>query len=125
MSNKVYIGIDTSNYTTSIAVCNEDGEIIANIKTLLDVKAGERGLRQSDAVVTDPARLVSDRVKGDPLAGQIANGIRPNAHFLLTHRLGLKHESDKITGAKSLDGVERSVAVLCGEIKRKLGHGVT
>lgn len=50
MSNKVYIGIDTSNYTTSIAVCNEDGEIIANIKTLLDVKAGERGLRQSDAV---------------------------------------------------------------------------
>ncbi len=47
---KVYLGIDTSNYTTSIAVCNEVGEIIANIKKLLDVKEGERGLRQSDAV---------------------------------------------------------------------------
>ena len=49
-NKKVYIGIDTSNYTTSIALCNENGEIIANIKKLLDVKEGERGLRQSDAV---------------------------------------------------------------------------
>ena len=47
---KIYIGIDTSNYTTSIGVCNDKGEIIANIKKLLDVKEGERGLRQSDAV---------------------------------------------------------------------------
>ena len=47
---KVYIGIDTSNYTTSIAVCNDEGYIIANIKKLLKVKDGERGLRQSDAV---------------------------------------------------------------------------
>lgn len=46
----VYIGIDTSNYTTSIGVCDEFGEIIANIKKLLGVKEGERGLRQSDAV---------------------------------------------------------------------------
>ncbi len=49
-NKKVYIGIDTSNYTTSIGVCNENGEVIANIKKLLDVKEGERGLRQSDAV---------------------------------------------------------------------------
>ena len=47
---KVYIGIDTSNYTTSISISNQNGEIIANIKKLLDVKMGERGLRQSDAV---------------------------------------------------------------------------
>ena len=47
---KVYIGIDTSNYTTSIGVCDENGIVIANIKKLLDVKEGERGLRQSDAV---------------------------------------------------------------------------
>ncbi|MBR2381372.1 MAG: peptidase M22 [Clostridia bacterium] len=51
MSNKrIYLGIDTSNYTTSVAACNEQGEVIANIKKMLDVKAGERGLRQSDAV---------------------------------------------------------------------------
>ena len=50
MNNRVYLGIDTSNYTTSIALCDEHGQIIANIKKLLNVKEGERGLRQSDAV---------------------------------------------------------------------------
>lgn len=45
----MYLGFDTSNYTTSFAVF--DGEkIIVNNKKLLTVKSGERGLRQSDAV---------------------------------------------------------------------------
>lgn len=47
---KAFLGIDTSNYTTSIAVCDENCNVIANIKKLLDVKEGELGLRQSDAV---------------------------------------------------------------------------
>lgn len=51
MSNKkIYLGIDTSNYTTSVAACDESGKVIANIKKMLDVKEGEKGLRQSDAV---------------------------------------------------------------------------
>ena len=45
-----YVGFDTSNYTTSCAVCNADGEVVANFKAPLPVKAGECGLRQSDAV---------------------------------------------------------------------------
>jgi len=47
---KCFVGIDTSNYTTSIAVCDFDGAVIANFKAPLTVKSGERGLRQSDAV---------------------------------------------------------------------------
>ena len=50
MTDKIVIGIDTSNYTTSLAIMNTDGELIANIKRLLPVKHGECGLRQSDAV---------------------------------------------------------------------------
>lgn len=50
MHKKVYIGIDTSNYTTSCAICSEDGIILENYKALLPVKEGENGLRQSDAV---------------------------------------------------------------------------
>ena len=50
MNKKGFIGIDTSNYTTSIAFCDEEGRVIVNLKKLLDVKEGERGLRQSDAV---------------------------------------------------------------------------
>ncbi len=45
-----FIGIDTSNYTTSAAICTKDGEVVANLKLPLPVKAGECGLRQSDAV---------------------------------------------------------------------------
>ena len=42
------IGIDTSNYTTSIAYF--DGIGGENCSKLLPVKQGELGLRQSDAV---------------------------------------------------------------------------
>ncbi len=42
------IGFDTSNYTTSIA-CYHDGDGV-NCSRLLPVKAGELGLRQSDAL---------------------------------------------------------------------------
>lgn len=51
-----YLGIDTSNYTTSLAVANEDG-IVENIKIPLNVKEGERGLRQSDALFSHTVNL--------------------------------------------------------------------
>lgn len=44
----MYLGFDTSNYTTSVALF--DGNDIIQAKKLLHVKTGERGLRQSDAV---------------------------------------------------------------------------
>lgn len=52
-----FVGFDTSNYTTSAAVCTLDGEVIANIKEPLPVKAGECGLRQSDAVFSHVKNL--------------------------------------------------------------------
>ena len=42
------LGLDTSNYTTSIAFLSDDGG--ENCSRLLPVKSGELGLRQSDAV---------------------------------------------------------------------------
>lgn len=45
----IFLGVDTSNYTTSLALCS-GGKIIKSIRKLLPVKEGERGLRQSDAV---------------------------------------------------------------------------
>lgn len=50
MIEQCYVGIDTSNYTTSVAVATEAGKVIANLKIPLAVKEGGRGLRQSDAV---------------------------------------------------------------------------
>ena len=47
----LFLGFDTSNYTTSAAIFSEDtGDFILNYKKLLPVAEGERGLRQSEAV---------------------------------------------------------------------------
>lgn len=45
-----YLGIDTSNYTTSLALLDTDSGELRQVKRLLPVKPGELGLRQSDAV---------------------------------------------------------------------------
>lgn len=47
---KVMLGIDTSNYRTSLCLAQEDGRIVAEAKRLLKVKEGKRGLQQSEAV---------------------------------------------------------------------------
>ncbi len=68
-----FVGVDTSNYTTSVAVAVPDGEshggvtVVANLKYPLPVKAGERGLRQSDAVFA--------HVKNLPLAMADLHGV--------------------------------------------------
>ncbi len=54
-----FVGIDTSNYTTSAAVCTAEGEILANLKMPLPVREGECGLRQSDAVFAHTKNLPS------------------------------------------------------------------
>ena len=45
-----FLGVDTSNYTTSVAVFNCGERSITQEKRLLPVREGELGLRQSDAV---------------------------------------------------------------------------
>ena len=49
------LGFDTSNYTTSVAAF--DGVGGKNCSRLLDVKPGELGLRQSDALFAHVKRL--------------------------------------------------------------------
>lgn len=50
MSWPEFLGIDTSNYTTSMAVLNSENGEIRQTKKLLPVKKGQAGLRQSDAL---------------------------------------------------------------------------
>ena len=45
-----FLGIDTSNYTTSAAIYDDEKNKAVQEKMLLPVKSGECGLRQSDAV---------------------------------------------------------------------------
>src|SRR5690554_1693648 len=47
---ELYVGIDASNYTSSMAVFDDDQSIVFEKRIPLEVKRGNRGLRQSDAV---------------------------------------------------------------------------
>ena len=50
MVKRYILGIDTSNYKTSVAVIDENQSVICDIRRFLQVKQGEKGLRQSDAL---------------------------------------------------------------------------
>lgn len=50
----MFVGIDTSNYTTSLATLDD---YLIQHKKMLSVKNGERGLRQSDAVFQHTVNL--------------------------------------------------------------------
>ena len=54
---KAYLGIDTSNYTTSCALYFPETGEVTQKKKLLPVKEGELGLRQSDAVFHHTVQL--------------------------------------------------------------------
>lgn len=46
----VFLGVDTSNYTSSMCLVGEDGTILADERKMLQVASGSRGLRQSEAL---------------------------------------------------------------------------
>ena len=79
--SECFLGIDTSNYTTSAALFGE-GKVLENRKRLLPVKPGERGLRQSDAVFHHVRQLpevlgpVLEELKETPQA--IGVSVSPN-----------------------------------------------
>lgn len=77
--NRLYLGFDTSNYTTSLAVCSADG-VLFHSKKMLSVASGQRGLRQQEAVfqhVKNLPELFSgfDLSSGQPAA--VGVSVRP------------------------------------------------
>jgi len=68
-----YLGLDTSNYTTSAAYWAAGADKPEQAKQLLPVKAGEMGLRQSDAVFHHTRQLpdILERLR-EPMAGGVA-----------------------------------------------------
>ena len=66
------LGLDTSNYTTSAAVF--DGREVHGESRLLQVRPGELGLRQSDAVFQHVKRLhrMTQALCAQPLPGDVA-----------------------------------------------------
>lgn len=63
----LYIGLDTSNYTTSAAAYDAGAGVMWQVKQPLPVRDGELGLRQSDAVFFHTRQLpeVLERLRED------------------------------------------------------------
>ena len=88
----LFLGVDTSNYTTSVSCVSTEG-IVFERRTMLSVPLGERGLRQSDAVfqhvrnlpkLIEPMMQVIDRgavravaVSSKPTAARAMTSIAP------------------------------------------------
>ena len=74
----VFLGLDTSIYTTSTALYDSDTGEITQAKKLLPVKPGEKGLRQSDAVFHHTVQLpeVLQKLEIPELSG-IGVSVRP------------------------------------------------
>lgn len=127
---KVFLGIDTSNYTTSFAAYCEDGRMLSE-KKLLPVAEGQKGLRQNDAIFLhvkqfpEVAERLFSRLPSDAKIAGVAVSSRPRdvegsympcflvgrtiAHTLATeHNLPLRevsHQSGHIAAA--LFGADR------------------
>ena len=74
------LGIDTSNYTTSLALFDSERGIVFNGKKLLPVPEGQKGLRQSDAVfhhVQQLPELFEKCPIGDDGVDAIGVSVRP------------------------------------------------
>lgn len=72
----LYLGIDTSNYTTSICAVNEVGEIFYEDRKLLLVTPGTHGLKQSEAMFQHLTRLPERLdVLQDAITGKIIRAV--------------------------------------------------
>ena len=109
------LGIDTSNYTTSVAL-SEDGKIIFNEKILLDVPAGERGVRQSDAVFLHTKNLpVLFEKLGERKLDAVGVSVRPRdveGSYMPCFLAGLS----SATAISAVNGIERY------EFSHQAGH---
>ena len=72
-----YLGLDTSNYTTSCAVLDTEEKALRQEKKLLPVKTGEAGLRQSDAVFHHTKQLpeIMERLMPEKMDSLAAIGV--------------------------------------------------
>lgn len=78
----MFYGIDTSCYTTSLAVVDDQGRLLCERRAMLEVEAGGRGLRQSEAVFRHVRTIpLLAREVGQVLAGRgllaVAASTRP------------------------------------------------
>ena len=75
----MFLGFDTSNYTTSVGAVDDRG--YQNIRSILPVKEGERGIRQSDGVFLHTKNISSlfNKLNIEDTVGAVGISTRPRS----------------------------------------------
>lgn len=115
----ICFGFDTSNYTTSFAIF--DGKIFNSERRILEVKEGERGLRQSDALFQHIKYMpyVMSKISVDEVPKCIGVSTRPRSvegsymPVFLAGRLSAE-SSAKATGAKLFEFSHQDGHIMAG-----------
>ncbi len=74
-----FLGLDTSCYTTSLGLVDSGGKIVKDLRRILTVKPGEKGLRQAEALfqhLKNLPDLIEEAAPCRPLLG-VAYAARP------------------------------------------------
>lgn len=117
---KIILGIDTSNYTTSVALMYGDGELIANIKRPLKVNDGERGLRQSDAVFAHIKNIPSAMEEArEYLDGRVPSAVGVSAR---PRNLEGSYMPCFLSGVAVAESVAASLGVPLYKFSHQCGH---
>ena len=116
----IIMGVDTSNYTTSVALMYSDGELIANCKLPLPVKSGERGLRQSDAVFAHVKNLPEIMKK----IGEHLDGKQPLAIGVSTRPRNLEgsYMPCFLSGVAAAESIGASLGIPIYRFSHQCGH---
>lgn len=120
MNREIIMGIDTSNYTTSVALMYSDGELIANLKSPLHVKEGDCGLRQSEAVFSH-IKNIPELMKN---VKAILNGEQPSAIGVSTRPRNVEgsYMPCFLSGAAVAEGISASLGIPLFRFSHQCGH---
>ena len=111
------MGIDTSNYKTSLAVVDKTGEVLFNYQEFLDVKPGEKGLRQSEAFFQHVQKLPEAIEKAFEYA-DIRENIGAIAVSSLAASMGISlqtfsHQEGHIEAIRHYSSLKDEVPLIC------------
>ncbi len=128
--NELVLGVDTSAYTTSVAVVTLDGELVFERRIVLDVPAGRRGLRQSDAVFQHVNNLpvlleaAADETKGR-LAAMGASVCTPFSSRLIHARVSRRRKRRPLARGVAWDRVRSGIPSRRTHLGRFVVRGAT
>lgn len=114
-----YLGIDTSNYTTSAAIYDSEAKSVVQKKMLLPVKAGERGLRQSDAVFHHTVQLPQIL---DSLFSESSGAVNGVGVSVFPRRETGSYMPCFLTGKSVAHAICAATGVHCAEFSHQEGH---